>query len=358
VKRFLNGNFASEVKNGSLNGSSRETEKYKGANNKTFVKKITIGLDKYPYASTSNVKYNIKAFVKEQGHTLSNIYRISKEETLSEGHPYKNYDEDIFGYMNAKNHSISKDDYNKLSEIEQKGYKLSKGKYVKNITKKRKGRLQMSPLQSIGPARIVDEFNIRNTNDENNIFIKEVYGTIMSSGFNLNISDVGKFIISADTSGFRDYTKEEAELYNLNIEDSYVHLPKNEKFNRIKDTLKGIQFLSSTVRHTNNLEDITPKFIIMGEYSIGSNLFNNIFRNNRLDIDYLSEAIIEHESFRISKIYIGIRSGFMPNIKKNVEDMIDFVEQKLDNKDIFVVASMGDTFDGYINYLDETLNKE
>lgn len=357
MNRFLIGNFAIETKNANLNGSSKDAETTAGNDkeNISFVKKITVDRDKYPYASTPNVKYNIKRFAKDHGFSLSKIHAISTKESASDGHPYKNYDEDVLGFMNAAKVSLTEEEYEQLPDEEKAGFKKEKKNYTKNITKKRKSRLQMSPLQAIKATRIQPEFGIRNTDSYPLLYTKEVYSCIMSSGFNLDITRLGTFTVNEDNSGFRDYAPEEIKQYGLHEGNGIISLSKEEKFRRIEVTLRGIQYLNSTARQTNNLEDLTSKFIILGEYRIGNNLFNNIFRDGTLDMDYLKEAIFENEDFRLSKIYIGIRSGFMPGLKELLVQMAKELETDLGKEDVFFIGTVKDAVDNYLDDLKETL---
>jgi len=324
MNKYLVGSFAIEVKNAKLNGSSKDVEKNTSLENIAYTKKISSGRNVYPYMSTQKTKYCIK---QNCGISISVIKQIGTTEAISEGNPYKNYDEDVMGFMIAQSSEINQEEFDTLSELEQKGYtKSGKGKgikYKKNITKKRRSRLMMSPLQAIGHTKIQTEFCTKMTDVANLIYSKEVYSTIMSSGFCLDINNIGVFSISEDASGFRDYAPQETEGLGYDIKNNKFELPYEEKKNRIVATIKGIEYLHTFSCQNNNYEDINAKFIILADYSIGNGVFNNIFRNSKLDIEYLIEAIKENEEFRLSNIYIGVRTGFMDNLKSKLENEIE-----------------------------------
>ncbi|MCQ4925042.1 hypothetical protein NE686_18215 [Tissierella carlieri] len=353
--KFLTGCIAIETRNARLNGSSKDVEGGGNAlQNISYTKKIRNRNGAFPYASGVYVKKNIKKYVVANGHNISNVNSIDTTQAVTEGNPYKNYDEDVMGFMIASKLILTEEEFAQLPDIEQSTFKrVTKAKktlYEKNITKKRKGRLMVTPIQAIAKTTVKDEFNVRETNKTNLLYTKEIYSTIMSMGFNLDILNVGVFSVSEDESGFRDYSPEEAENLDLNTNDEgIIFLDKVEKRRRITDTLKAIQHFNTGIAQANNLEDLNAKFVIMAEYSIGNNIFNNIFRNGVLDIEYLVEAIEENESYRLSKIYMGVRSGFM---KIDGKDMKEVLQERFKDNQYIIIGTVGEAFDGYIEYLD------
>lgn len=357
--RFLQGCIAIETRNARLNGSSKEVENI-GSNtveNIAYTKKIRSRDGVFPYASGPWGKLNIKKFAKMQGHNISTVISEKTTQAFSEGNPYKNYDEDVMGFMNAGKISISESEFNDLSEEEQNTFtKITKGKgnkktviYEKNITKKRKARLMISPLQAIASTRITQEFNTRKTNNNSLLYSREVYSCKMSMGFNLDIDNVGVFSVIEDNSGYKDYSMAEADALGLKYDDNGIIVLEEEvRKRRIKDTLRAIQFLNTNIGQTNNLEDLNSKFVILAEYSIGNNIFNNIFRKGTLDIEYLKEAIEENEEFRLSKIYIGVRRGFM---KVDNKDLKDVLIEEFEDYPHVVIGTVGEAFDNYIKTL-------
>lgn len=354
TNRFLTGCIAIETKNARLNGSSRDAEGGGSTvQNISYTKKIKSKNGVFPYGSGAYVKKNIKDFARINGHSISDVKAIDTTQAITEGNPYKNYDEDVMGFMIASKLSLSEEEFNELSEEEKSTFKkVKKGKktlYEKNITKKRKARLMVSPLQAISSTRIQQEFNTRQTDATNLIYTREVYSNIMSMGFNLDIDNIGIYTVSEDESGFRDYSPEEVEVFDLDVDgNGIIELDKEERNKRIVDSLKAMQYFNTRIAQTNNLEDLNAKFVIMAEYSIGNNIFNNIFRNSMLDMDYLVEAIEENERFRQSKVYIGIRSGFMRSGDKDLKEVLKEMFKGSDN---VLVGTVGEAFDEYIKGL-------
>ena len=188
--QFLVGNILREVRNGRLNCNNANNETNKGSNdNGTFVKKIRRGKQTFPYASSQWQKKNIKDVASALGNNISAVKSISSKEAVSEGNPYKNYDEDVMGFMIAQNIKITDEEYEMLEKDEQ-GLWTSAGKnkgYKRNITSKRRPNLMLSPLQAIGHTRLVSEFSTRQTDDTPLLYSKEVYANDMCSGFILEI---------------------------------------------------------------------------------------------------------------------------------------------------------------------------
>ena len=345
-KRFLNGGVLREVKNGRLNGSNKDVEAYAGTENITYTKKIKRSRETFPYASSQNQKKNLKGFAEFEGMNIAKVIAIDSKQAASDGNPYINYDEDVLGFMNACNLKLNEDQYNELSDDEKKGFSKKKKEYVKNVTKKRRSNFMLSPLQAIGDTKIVKEFCTRETDKTSLLYTKEVYSAYMSTGFNFDISNVGTFTQSTDESGFRDYAPNEFD----NIE---LELSNEEKFKRVAVTLRGMQYYNSNICANNNAEDLSAKFIILADYRIGNNIFNNIFEDNKLKVEYLKEAIDENEEFRISdKIYIGVRSEFFKQDEKYLKEI---VQEVFGQDDRFVVGSVKQVVDGYLQELSKNI---
>lgn len=350
MNKFLVGNILREVKNGRLNCNNADNEAFKGSNNNgSYVKKIRRNGKTLPYASAQWQKKNLKDFAQSQGNQISSVTALSSKEAVSEGHPYKNYDEDVLGFMIAKSLESTLEEFEELEEKEQKLWTKKGKKYTKNITKKRRSNLMLSTLQAIGNTRLVEEFSTRKTDATSILYSKEVYSTDMNSSFILDVKGVGSFESSDNEAGYRDYSEQEIEAYELKENDKgIVELGLEDKRKRITDTLKGLHLMTTRVTMTNNLEDLSAKFIILGEYSIGNSLFNNIFEENELKIDYLKEAIEENEDYRLSKIYIGCRSEFFKQEDKWLKDILEF---EFKDDDRFIIGSVNYAVDSYIKQL-------
>ena len=104
----------------------------------------------------------------------------------------------------------------------------------------------------------MDEFSSKETNETPIPYSKEVYAADMSSSFVLDISNIGVFTVGDNASAYRDYTNYSAKKCGLTVsEGNIIELEREEKLRRIKDTLKGIQYLPTRITMTNNLEDMS-----------------------------------------------------------------------------------------------------
>jgi CRISPR-associated protein Cst2 len=366
--RLLNGLFVINAVNSRLNGSSQEAESFAsgGKENKSYTKKIKRGKNTFPYASGQCQKFNIKEYAHSMGFSISPAIATDKDnQSLTECNPAKNYDEDIMGYMGAIKDVISEDEYNKLSKDEQDLYKKAKDKknqetcYSCNKTKKRKGALQISTLQAVAPTQVVSEFCTKKvTGGNNNLYSKEVYSTPMSAGFNLDIERVGKFLVSEDASGYRDYVKSEIDdikdEFKLEEMNGILVLPKEERFKRIQSTLYGITQMAISSCQGSNLTDTSAKMIILAEYDWGNNLFIDLFKNDgSFNIDGFKETLEFNEMHRLSPVWIGVKTGFN-TINKDKDLKTELIEALTDFAFINV-TDIKTTVDGYLEFVERVL---
>lgn len=354
MKKYLHGTYAIEVKNGRLNMGGDES-KTGGTTNGTYVKKIRSNNKTYPYISGQNIGYNIKQTSKTMGANLSTIVldkESKNQECIIEANPYKNYDEDIFGFMRAKSIELTEKEYKELPDDIKKFFNKDNKKYKRNITKKRVRKLMKSPLQTISATKITEEFCTRKSDNGDNsmLYSKEVYSNIMNGSFSMDINNIGVFNTITDNCGYVDYLEDELKDLNLPKPDEkgIIKLDKNERFKRIEYTLKSIQYLNTSVGQNTNQENINSKFVILADYSLPSNLFIGCFRDGEFDIEYFKESIDSYEEYRLSDIYIGVYSGFMEDLKEKIQN-----EFKDDTR--IHVKNVKEIFNSYLNYINSTL---
>lgn len=345
--RFLNIIYAIEALNSRLNGSASEVENYAGGNdNITFTKKI----NKKAYVSAPCVKKNLKEFLEQSGYNISK-YKKSGKQVISAAHPYKFLNEDAFGMMLASKEELTEEEVKQLDSSMQKLYKLNKNKYVRNITKKRRANLAMNGLIGINKGRVNKEFSVCKAENENMPYKLETYSDILVGLANFNIRDMCKFNISDNPDEFRDYSIKEAEVLGVKEE-----LSKEEKFNRIKCILKGLQYLSLKSNQSNYLTDTMPKIVILGEYSWGNNVFQGVINENGINVEGLKEIVEDFDDFRNSKIWIGISNRILNDSFKGIKDKL---KEELEDTNIDLscieIGSIKNAFDGYLEYLRETL---
>lgn len=320
--RKLNGFYAIEVLNGRLNGSASQVENKSGYDNATFTKKVA-GKSKI---SSQCQKFNLRNFMMEMSGS-SQSERIKDGKQIKALYDPFKYDlDDIFGFMLAEKMEINEEKYNLLEDSQKKLYKKVGKKYQSNITKKRKTRLQMNALINISNRKVEWEWNVASSSTDFVPYQQEVYSGVHASIFNLNIDEIGKFIISDNSSEYRDYSVEEAKLSNVR------DLTSEERFERINNVLNAIEHLSISSNQANHLTDTKPKFVILADYSWGNNAFQGVLNKDGLDIDMFKECIDQNEKYRLSKIYIGVNKFFddaFNKIKSQLEEEFeacDFIE--------------------------------
>lgn len=332
--RKLNGFYAVEVLNARLNGSSDKLEKNTfGFKNATFTKKVA-GRSK---VSAPCQKANIKEFMIQQSG-------IEQEKRIKEGKqikmhtdPFKYEIDDIFGFMLADKVEISKEEYDSLTEQQQALYKKSKNVYQCNITKKRKSRLQMNALINVSNRKVEWEWNVASSETDSMPYQQEVYSGVHTSIFNLDIDEIGKYVVSNNPSEFRDYSVEEAEISNVR------DLTNEERLERVNHVLDGIEHLSISGNQTNYLTDTKPKFVILADYSWGNNAFQGVFKEDGLDLDMLEECIGQNEKFRMSKIYIGVNKFF----DDKYNDLKEKLQEKFNGIDYVEISDVKTAFENY-----------
>lgn len=314
MNRMLNMNYAIEVIDGRLNGSTPEVENNKdGFNNTTFTKKIG-GRSK---VSAVCQKANMKEYMEKVLGENKSLKTKKGKQVISMPNPYERLNDDVFGFMMV----------------------------TKNETKKRVSRLQMSSLVNVSNRRVETEYNVCATSGDNMPYKLETYSGIMSGIVNFNIGKVGEFNVSNIASEYIDYTVAEAgELGVKNLE-------KYKKLERIEKTLNALEYLSIKGNQTNHLTDTKPKFIIMADYGWGNNVFQGVINKDGLDIEMLKESIEQNEEYRLSNIYIGVNKFFDKNNNLDLETL----KKELSEYDFIKVDNVHNTFKNYIEELRESI---
>ncbi|WP_297522165.1 DNA repair protein [uncultured Clostridium sp.] len=355
TKRFLNIGYGIEVINGRLSGSAKDVEK-SDSDNTTFVKKI----NGKGMLSTVSTKWNMKQFMEEVDG-LEQSKKVmqpgengNKSRIICDPNPAKFANDDIFGFMMAiKKDSITEEDYNALDESLKSLYQTKgKGKTLKyekigSGTMKRKSRFQMSPVVAVGTERVNKEWCVSKDEAGKNLPLTiETYAGVSYGIANLNLDEVGKFVISDEDLEFRDYSKVAAE--NLGIKE----LKNDEKFTRINSALRALEYLAIKGNQNNYLTDTKPKFVILGEYSWGNNVFQGLLNKDGIDVEMLRQTLEKNEEFRVSKVFIGIDRFNADTYNKIEEELQSIIKEfkfvKIDN--------VHRTFNAYRGFLANSLD--
>ncbi|WP_148373024.1 type I-B CRISPR-associated protein Cas7/Cst2/DevR [Bacteroides bouchesdurhonensis] len=286
----------------------------------------------YTYVSGQAVRFWWRdALQKNCGWSLSPVIREDKI-AYTHADPIEYPDDDIFGYMRAASEEITDE----------------KGKKKKvNITVTRVSPLKNSAIVSVSAVRPVENWSSMARQEGDSVpYGKQEYSAIMKGMFSLDISMVGTFS-NYNKTGFQNLSdklkKEALEKGAVEIADDYVpnyklvQLPIGIRRLRAVDTIKALKNISGGAMQTNNMGDVTPKFIILATTNTGNHPFSHIVKSRGereevavLNIEGLKEILEEYRKNYVGKIFIGKRSGFFDDdneaLKKLQEEYKDLIE--------------------------------
>lgn len=267
----------------------------------------------YTYVSGQAVRYWWRdALQKNCGWVLSPVIREDKI-AFTNANPLIYPDDDVFGYMRAATEEATDE----------------KGKKKKvNITVTRTSPLKNSVLVSACAVRPVENWSsMARQNADSVPYGKQEYSAIMKAMFCLDLNMVGTFS-SYNKTGYKNLSeklKEEALANGCSeIDDPYVpgqkliRLPAEVRIQRATDTVKALKNLSGGAMQTNNMGDVTPKFLILATTRSGNHPFSHVVSTYgdrdemvKLNVEGIREVIDEYWNDFIGKIFIGRRSGFL-----------------------------------------------
>jgi CRISPR-associated protein Cst2 len=299
-----------------------------GIENRVETKKIIKNGQVYVYVSGQAWRYWWRnTLQKDFGWNLSPITKLEKQNVVyTEANPIEYDDDDIFGYMRAS----------KEVEIDDKGEPIKDGKGKEktiNATVTRISPLKNSVLISVGSVRIAKNFSsMARQNDVPVLYGKDEYSAILKGMFSIDLEQVGTFS-NYNKTGFKnlnDITKKLAENQKdaKTINDTYVkdkagnpeqliRLSNDIRKRRITDTIKALKTISGGAMQTNNLTDVTPKFIVLTITKSGNHPFSHIISSDPvnkeipiLKIEDIKSVLEEYKTEFIGNIYIGRRKGF------------------------------------------------
>lgn len=263
-----------------------------------------------------------EALQKNIGWTLSPVIR-DKNIAFTNADPLTYPDDDIFGYMRAA-----------TEEYEEKGKKKSR-----NITVTRVSPLKNSVWVSVASVRPISNWSSMARQDGDSVpYARQEYSAIMKGMFSLDVDMVGTFS-DYNRSGYKNISetlREKAinegasEIADPFGTGKLVRLPLAIRQKRIADTLLALKNISGGAMQTNNMGDVTPKFIVLASMNTGNHPFSHIStsRGDRdeqaiLNINGLREVLDEYKENFIGKVFIGRRSGFFDNYDKELKELAE-----------------------------------
>jgi CRISPR-associated protein Cst2 len=296
---------------------------------------------------------------------LSPVTRDSKI-AFTAADPIKYADDDIFGYMKAakeiefdENGNVKKDDKNK--EIS------------KDVTVTRVSPLRNSVLVSVGSVRPVENWSSMARQDGDSVpYAKQEYSAIMKGMFSLDLEQAGTFA-TYNKTGFKNLTellkKQAIENGATEVDDPFMRDVKGNPYKlvrlspkirekRITETILALKNISGGAMQTNNMGDVTPKFIVLATLNSGNHPFSHIVSANgkdndivELSTDALKEVLNDYKSNIQGNVFIGRRTGFFDE-KANA---LAALEKEFSNVKILTI---NEAIDEYIKQLKTQLQYE
>ena len=277
----------------------------------------------YPYVSGQAVRNWLRIGLQTICNwKLSPVIREDKI-AFTQANPLEYPDDDVFGYMKAAS-----------EEIED-----SKGKKKKvNVTVTRISPLKNSAIVAACSVRPVENWSSMARQEGDSVpYGKQEYSAVMKGMFSLDLNQVGTFS-NYNKTGYQNLSQKLKETAMENgcteLDDPFVsgqkliRLPLATRVQRENDTIKVLKNISGGAMQTNNMGDVTPKFIVLASTNTGNHPFSHIVVSYgerdemvKLNIEALKEIIDEYKKNFIGKIFIGKRKGFFDEIENELSDL-------------------------------------
>ena len=202
-----------------------------------------------------------------------------------------------------------------------------------DVTVTRISPLKNSAIISVASSRIAENWSSMARQEGASVpYSKEEYSAIMKGMFSIDLFQIGTFA-TYNKTGFKNLTekakKEAFEKGITEIDDPYVktkdgasqkliQLPKSIRQKRVLDVLAALKTISGGAMQTNNMTDVTPKFIVLATMASGNHPFSHIVKSDGisnekvlLNIEGLKEVLNDYKEQFQGIIFIGKRSGFL-----------------------------------------------
>jgi CRISPR-associated protein Cst2 len=329
--------------------------------NGVATKTISKNGKKYAYVSGQAWRYWWRDTLKKDfGWDLSPITRESKI-AFTDANPMKYADDDVFGYMKAAKDVILKEDG--TPELDSKGKPKTEPATVTRVSP-----LKNSVLVSVASTSTVENWSSMARQEGDSVpYSKEEYSAIMKGMFSIDLAQVGTFA-TYNKTGFKNLTlklQEEAVSNGCTLLDDpfvkdakgtakkLVQLPSELRQKRAIDTIKALKTISGGAMQTNNMADVTPKFIILATTNSGNHPFSHIAKGEGLynnvavlSIEAIKEVLQDYKDQIKGQVFIGKRAGFMDEINADL--------QTLASENV-IISSVNQAIDGYCTQLENQI---
>ncbi len=317
-----------------LNNAGKNTQS--NNDNAIATKSIRKNGRTYVYVSGQAWRYWWReSLQKNAGWALSPIIR-EKKIAFTNADPLRYPDDDVFGYMRAA----------KDAELDENGEpkKDSKGNIkMTDVTVTRVSPLKNSAIISAASVRPEENWSSMSRQQGDAVpYEKQEYCAIMKGMFSLDLAMVGTFS-NYDRTGYKNLsiTLQEEAVKNgaEQIDDPFVidakgnpkkmiQLAKDIREKRAIDTIQALKTISGGALQTNNMGDVTPKFVILATTTTGNHPFSHIVGNKGqrdeevvFNFEGLVEVLKEYKDTFEGTVFVGRRSGFMDEIANDLKSL-------------------------------------
>lgn len=302
---FLNISYITKVNFASLNGTQGS------GGNLVEIKKITdYNGNEFAYVSGQALRRYLKETLFQLGDEISGVGEKG-ESTIK----YKGKIESI--NTSKFDEDLQKAIFENVCDLDLFGYMIAE----KKVNKRRWSPIKVSPMISMLPFKGETDLLVRKHNNEKGLsadFVQIEIDTLnfMRGSYMINEKHIGHLV--------DEYTYERKQI----LEDEKIK-------NRYKNLLDSIKMLNGGAKQARNLEDISPKFIILVKQKTANPFLLNtlsIDRNGNLNIENIKQALEDNES---ESYKIGLSNGIFNNeeeIKKylkplSIKDAINFYKE-------------------------------
>jgi len=289
---FLNIAYITKVNIASLNGGEGT------GGNITVIKKISnYKGEEFTYVSGQALRRYLKDTLMQLGEKITEVdekgqptFRDEKGKTVNLDEKFKNFKEKAF---------------KEFIDLDLFGYMFPKGG-------RRWSPIKVAPLVSILPYKGEYDYLTRKQKVEDE---SKRSGNIVQIEIDTLNFMRGNIVINLDHIG------NEVDEYTYQITPI---LSDEEKNRRVNILLEAIKRMNGGAKQARNLEDISPKFVVITKQKTGNPFLLNalsVDADGNIDLDRLKEAIEENE---VESITIGISKGIFTNeseIKKAFDNV-------------------------------------
>lgn len=322
-----------------LNNAGKNTQS--NNDNAIATKSIRKNGRSYVYVSGQAWRYWWRETLQKNiGWDLSPITRDGKI-AFTNADPLKYPDDDVFGYMRAA----------KDAELDENGEPVKDkkgGVKMTNVTVTRISPLKNSAIISAASVRPEENWSSMSRQLGDAVpYEKQEYSAIMKGMFSLDLSMIGTFS-NYDRTGYKNLSialqeealKNEAE----EVDDPFVfdssgkakkmiRMVKGIRVKRAIDTIQALKTISGGAMQTNNMGDVTPKFIILATTTSGNHPFSHIVGSKGqrdeevvFNIGGLVEVLKDYKDTFKGTVFIGRRNGFMDEIAVDLNSLKDLTD--------------------------------